>query len=115
MLYVGFPISYETACLLFGMSTDTEGVEAIIKRKGFDFYYTDKGQYILGLEVKEVADLWEKFVNIDKALVLILEQKIKLLQLIKKEGLDLSNLMLQPMDTDEQILVHNPQPYLITF
>ena len=115
MLYVGFPISYETACLLFGMTINTENIEAIIKEKGFDFRYTDKGQYILGLEVKEVADLWENFVSIDDGLVLILEQKIKLLHLIKKEGLDLSNLMLQPMDTDEQILVHNPQPYLITF
>jgi hypothetical protein len=114
MLYVGFPISYETACSLFGMSTDTESVEAIIKNKGFDFCYTDKGQYILGLEVKEVKDLWENFVSVDKAIVLILEQKIKLLHLIKKEGLDLSNLLIQPMDTDEQILVHNPSPYLIT-
>ena len=115
MLYVGFPISYETACLLFGMTINTENIEAIIKEKGFDLSYTDKGQYILGLEVKEVKDLWEKFVNVDKALVLILEQKIKLLQLIKKEGLDLSNLLLQPMDTDEEVLVHNPSPYLITF
>lgn len=115
MLYVGYPISYETACSLFGMSVDTESVEAIIVRKGFNFCYTDKGQYILGLEVKEVADLWENFVSVEKALVLILEQKIKLVQLVKKEGLDLSNLLIQPMDTDEQILVHNPQPYLISF
>jgi hypothetical protein len=96
------------------MSTDTESIEVIIKNKGFDFCYTDKGQHILGLEVKEVKDLWDNFVSVDKALVLILEQKIKLLQLIKKEGLDLSNLLIQPME-EEEILVHNPQPYLITF
>lgn len=115
MLYVGFPISYETACSLFNIPTDTDDIVAIIKNKGFDFLYTDKGQYILGLEVKEVADLWDNFVSVDKGLVLILEQKIKLLQLIKDAGLDLSNLLIQPMDTDEQILVHNPSPYLITF
>jgi hypothetical protein len=115
MLYVGFPVSYETTCSLFGLLIDTDNLEKIIKNKGFDFRYTDKGQYILGLEVKEVKCLWENFVSVDNALVLILEQKNKLLQLIKKEGLDLSNLLIQPMDTDEQILVHNPSPYLITF
>jgi hypothetical protein len=114
MLYVGFPISYETACSLFGISTDTNILEKIINNKGFDFCYTDKGQYILGLEVKEVKDLWDNFVSVDDGLVLILEQKIKLLQLIKKEGLDLSNLLIQPME-EEEILVHNPSPYLITF
>ena len=115
MLYVGFPVSYETTCSLFGLLIDTDNLEKIIKNKGFDFRYTDKGQYILGLEVKEVKCSWEAFVSVDNALVLILEQKNKLLQLIKKEGLDLSNLLIQPMDTDEQILVHNPSPYLITF
>ena len=54
VLFIGYPINYETVCNLFRLPTDTEDLKSTIEKAGFVFQHTDKGQYILGLEVKEV-------------------------------------------------------------
>lgn len=40
-------------------------------------YTTDKGQCIIGYEVEESTDLWNKFINVDDFIVLILNLKKK--------------------------------------
>ena len=55
MLFVGYPISYETACGFLGLPADVD--EATFKKlyamTNLELYYVDKGQYILGTFVKE--------------------------------------------------------------
>jgi hypothetical protein len=112
MLFVGYPINYETACKLFHIP-EGEIIKPIIQKTGLDFVSTDKGQYILGLQVKEVGDLWDEFVEVDESIILIQIQKIKLKKIIKNLGIDLSDFMLERME-GEPLRVHNPEPYLIS-
>ena len=112
-LYIGYPISYETACDLYRMPRETNNIESIVGQSGLSLYATDKGQCILGLKVDSVAHLGGPFVSVDDGLIHILEQKKKVVELIQKSHIDLSDFMIQPME-DEEIRVHNPPPYLIT-
>lgn len=111
MLYVGYPITYETACELFNVSKD---VVSVIEKTGLNFYTIDKGLCILGLEVVEVGDVWSTFVSVDEALVFILKYKMKVCELLKKAGIDLSDFMIQHMEGEPE-RVYNPQPCLITY
>jgi len=112
VLYIGYTVTYETACKLFRVSDYTNAIE-VINAAGLDLYSTDKGQYILGLRVKEVSDLWDTFVSVDDALILIQQQKKRFTDIIQREGIDLSDFMLERME-EEPLRVHNPPPYLIT-
>ena len=113
VLYVGYPISYETACDLFRVSRETTNIESIVRQFGLELYSTDKGQYILGLKVDPIAHLGGPFVSVDDGLIHILEQTKKVAECIQKAAVDMSDFMIQPME-DEEIRVHNPPPYLIT-
>ena len=112
-LYVGYPITFATACDLFGLPHDTNHLLVTIQSTGLDLYRVDKGQYILGLEVKEVADLWDNFMSVDEGLIHILRQKKNVVDLLRAAKIDLSDFLLERMES-EPLRVHNPQPYLIT-
>jgi len=113
VLYIGYPVSYETACTLFCLPEGALNIDMEIKKTGLEFYSIDKGQYIMGLKVDEIADLWETFVSVDDALILILKKKKEVIELIQKAGIDLSDFLLERMES-EPLRVHNPPPYLIT-
>ena len=111
-IFVGYPISYETACELFHQHEGTY-MHHIIKPTGFDFVYTDKGQYLLGLAVPDASRLWDPFVSVDNAIMKILEAKVAVKALVAKWNLDLSNLPLQQLD-DEAIPSQNPEPFIFS-
>lgn len=113
VLFIGYPINYETACNLFRLQTDTEDLRSTIEKAGLVFQHTDKGQYILGLEVKEVADLWNKFTSVDNGLSLILQKKIEVQELLEKANIDLSDFWLTKMEGEPEH-VQNPPLYLIS-
>lgn len=115
VLFVGYPISYETACdfLKIYVNVDSERFDEAMKETGLEFYYVDKGQYIFGLKV-DIGDLHDDFVSVDDSLIRILQQKKKVVELIKKAGIDLSDFMIQPIGHEAFQRVFNPQPYLIT-
>ena len=116
MLVIGYPVNYETICKFFNVSSE-EGinVEKLVKEKSeLEFYSTDKGQYIIGLEVKEIRDLWDKFTSVDDALILILQKKKQAKELFEKAKIDLSDFMIEKMEGDPE-RVYNPPLFLITF
>jgi hypothetical protein len=116
MLVIGYPVNYETVCKFFNVSSE-EGIdiEKLTKEKSeLEFYSTDKGQYILGLEVKESRDLWDKFISVDDALILILQKKKLVKELFEKAEIDLSDFMLEKMEGEPE-RVHNPPLFLISF
>ena len=114
MLFVGYPISYETACSFLGLPVDIEEAtfDKLIKATGLDIYYVDKGQFILGLEI-DTGNLHDTFFSVDDSIVQILEKKKKVIELFKKAGIDLSDFMLQPIGHEAMRRVFHPQPYLI--
>lgn len=114
MLFVGYPISYETACNFFKISVESsEGyLDRLVQDAGLVFQYVDKGQYILGLEVC-IGNLYDDFVDVDDSLVKILERKKDVITRIKKANIDLSDFMLQPLGEEASQSVSNPEPYLI--
>lgn len=114
-LYVGYPISYETACKFFNISEGS--TQAYLNRHiqdaGLVFEYVDKGQFILGLEVK-ISDLFDDFVGVDDSIIRILERKRDVIDRLKKASVDLSNFMIQPLGYESSKSVSNPEPYLMT-
>ena len=115
MLYVGYPVSYPTACKMFsvpegGLIVD---LKAVIAKTGLTLSWIDKNLCILGLIVDEVGRLGDTFVSVDDALILILQKKKQVTEALKEAGVDLSELWIEKME-DEPELAFNPPPYLIT-
>jgi hypothetical protein len=115
VLYVGYPINYATACDLFRIREDAtvNDVHRIIEQYDLKLFTTDKGQCILGLSIDEVGDLWDTFVPVDDALILILKAKAAFKQRIKAAGVDISEFDLERMEC-EPLRVKNPEPFLIS-
>ena len=118
MLIVGYPVSYETACELFGVLYNTENdphghiLQATVEKTGLEFHTIDKNVNIIGLQIKEVAKLWE-FTSVDESIGIIMAHKLKFVELVKKAGINTSEMVIERME-DEPIVVKNPPPYLIT-
>jgi hypothetical protein len=116
VLYVGYPVTYETGCSLLKIPIDPDSDDSLlqaIKNAGLQLHSTDKGQNILGLEVEGVSDLWTTFVSVDEAMIRILQTKKKLTDLIHKANIDLSDFLLEKMEGEPE-RVYNPEPYLIS-
>ena len=115
MLYVGYPVSYPTACKLF--SVPEEGLivdlKAVIAKTGLILSWIDKNLCILGLTVDEVGKLGESFESVDDALILILQKKKEVTKALNDAGVDLSELWIEKMEGEPE-LTFNPPPYLIT-
>ena len=109
-------VHYETICKFFNVSSDAGiDIEKLVKEKSeLEFYSTDKGQYIIGLEIKEIRDLWDKFTPVDDALILILQKKKLAKELFEKARIDLSDFMIEKMEGDPE-RVYNPSLFLISF
>ena len=89
-------------------------LEAVIGKAGLKLSWIDKNLCILGLTVDAVASLWDTFVGVDDALILILQKKKEVTQRLKDAGVDLSELWIEKMEEEEPELVFNPPPYLTT-
>ena len=116
MLYVGYPITYETMLCLFHLddTTSSKDVAEILAKAELEFHAIDKGLCILGLTVKQVHYSAATYCSTDDSIVAIMNTKKKVTELIEKAGLDLSNLEVAFME-EESFVANNPQPYVITF
>jgi hypothetical protein len=88
-------------------------LNAVIGKTGLVLSWIDKNLCILGLILEDVGRLGETFMSVDDALVLILQKKKEVTKALKEAGVDLSELWIEKME-EEPELVFNPQPYLIT-
>ena len=115
MLIVGYPVSYETACELFKVEEDDYGriLDSAVKATSLQFHRVDKNLCILGLEIKEVANLWSTFISVDESIGIIMKYKLKFVELVEKSGIDISEVVIERME-EEPVVVKNPPPYLIT-
>lgn len=78
---------------------------------------TDKGQYIFGYEIKEPSNVWNKFINVDNFVILIMNLKNKFLEEMTILNADLSEVTLEFMECSikDRIKVKNPIPYIICY
>jgi len=100
-LYFGLPVCCDEAYCIFGLDLeyyiDKVIEEKNIKREQVHYYYlieyvrvylkknntkikihsTDKGQYIIGYEIKEVSDISNSFINADEFVDLLVNLKIQ--------------------------------------
>jgi len=113
MLYVGYPISYETMQRLFQID-DSQDEKEIIAKTGLQFYAIDKGLNILGLSVKQVHYSAANYCSADDSIVAIMQTKKLVAELVEKAGLDISELEVSFME-EESFVAKNPQPFVITF
>jgi hypothetical protein len=115
MLFVGFPLSYENACKMFGTPEEdgkilTDKVEAA----GLKFEFVDKNVWVLGLRIKEFYNFAGQYSTTDDCITLIIKYKLKFIELIRATGVDISGLEIEHMEA-EPVFVNNPQPYVVSF
>ena len=115
MLHVGYPVTFETAKSLFPWAENMDGdeFEMILPTHNIGLWSVDKGLYILGLEIPELSNLWDNFVQVEDALILILQAKKTLVTALKESHADLSEFNIEPMEGEPK-RVYNPEPYLIS-
>ena len=114
MIYIGYLVTFETAKALFpwGESSGDDFTISLL-HQGIKLESTDKGQYILGIQIPELSDKWDIFQSVDEAIIRILQAKKRIIKLFKDADADLSNFELEKMEGEPE-RVHNPEPYLIS-
>ena len=112
MLYVGYPVYFETALKLIPPSPGTN-LNDQLATQGLTLYEIDKGVCILGLEVPEIHISDRAYQSVDDGLRHILDAKKKVVAGLKALNANLSRFEIAPME-EETIWVENPEPYLIT-
>ena len=76
-------------------------------------HHYDKNVFILGYAIKEFWIGTDKFVQVDDALVVILNYKKKLMDALAAANANLTEFDIEIME-DEPKRVKNPQPYVLT-
>ena len=114
MLYVGYPIEFETACkLVEGCGEYGSSTRSRLQKHGLDLYDIDKGVCIMGIVVDVIHICDKAYQSVDAGLMQILVAKKKVVDGLKALGVNLSRFQIAPME-EEPIWVENPEPYLIS-
>jgi hypothetical protein len=141
-VYFGFPINYEEAFRILNLDLELATQNILDKNKNLQkdniwsgYYYvqleqyfknkpiklnifpTDKGQFIIGYEIKEAEDVWNKFINMDEFMVLLFQLKKKFQEEMELLNADWASVKLEYMEgsVEQQIVVKNPIPYIICY
>ena len=136
-VYFGLPVSCKEAIRIIGLNLELLIIQLKNKYKnigdyidpyiieGINDYFnqqflkikifgTDKGQYIIGYELTEVSDVWNKFINMDEFIILILKLKKQFYDEMQVLNADLTEVTLEHMEGEPEI-VKNPVPYIIAY
>jgi hypothetical protein len=135
-VYLGLPLTYEEAIRILGLNIDHIISEIKVKYKYLGNYYdpyiieelneylrvstkiricpTDKGQCIIGYEIEEPSDVWNKFINVDEFIVKIINLKTQFIKEIEILKADLSQVTLEHMEGEPEV-IKNPIPYIISY
>lgn len=123
-MYIGFPVSYKTTAEILGFPYNDDEIDEfytiIIKqvdehlaKYDLKLHHYDKNVFILGYAIKEFWIGTDKFVQVDDALVVILNYKKKLMDALAAANANLTEFDIEIME-DEPKRVKNPQPYVLT-
>lgn len=143
-LYFGIPVDMNEAIRIFGLDISVIEKEIIENKPNFlknkqeiiysydlfqylDKYFknhytdirifaTDKGQYIIGYVIEEPSDVWNKFINVDEFIILILQLRKKFADEMAALHADLSEVVLEYMEgATNAEKTKNPTPYIISY
>ena len=119
-MYIGYPISLETAFIMFGYNQSTEDdnprynrLRAHLKKHDLDLYFYDKGVYILGKQVNDFSAASDTHYLLIDAIEVMIGYKNKVIAALKAAGANLEEFDIEVME-GEPTKVKNPQPYVIT-
>jgi hypothetical protein len=113
MLYIGYPITLETAYALFKQPTEVN-IRNHIKSLGIHLYDIDKGLMVLGYGITELTNYATRYASVDETLILVLQYKKRLIDALAAAKVDLADFAIEHME-DEPEQVHFPSPYTMTF
>lgn len=77
-----------------------------------DLFETDKGQYILGYEIKQIRDVYNNFTSVNKLIEILRQLKTDFEEDIIILNADLFHVELERMENDN-IYVNYPEPCII--
>jgi hypothetical protein len=118
MIYVGFVITIDEAIRLLKLDRsikqnfyETRPIQRILEDKGscLHFEYIDKGACILGVPIR----MDEPYSPVSDTIIQILLAKKVFLEEMKKQEADMSSVYLTWIEEEER-LVENPEPYVIS-
>ena len=120
-MYIGYPISLETAFTMFGYKTagwlpcdyDYNKLRQDLAKHNLDIYFYDKNVYILGMRVTEFHAGNDTHYSVNDAIELMITYKNKVTTALKAAGAKLEEFTIEVME-GEPTKVQNPQPYVIT-
>ncbi len=124
MIYIGYPVELREACRLLKIHFDEDipydeykdyyqRINKYFNKYGLEFIRQDKGLYIIGIKFDElIGDIWHMNSTCDEAVILILQNKKKVEDAIKRSEIDLSTIYIAHME-GEEVEMHNPTPFFI--
>lgn len=96
----------------YGDYTFVDIANNCLKKSTIQIYYLDKGLCVCGFIIDEPSDVWNKFINADELIIKLLNLKILFQKEIEKTNGDLSEVTLEHMEGEPEI-IKNPIPYII--
>ena len=77
-------------------------------------FYTDKGQCIIGYEIKELSNVWNKFINVDEFIILLSNLKTEFALECLDLDIDFSVVTLEYMEGEPEVTSY-PAPFVISY
>jgi hypothetical protein len=136
-IYFGLPVTKKEAFRLFNINY--EKIKYDIEQKHKSSYYstecylfdylvchfeeiglqlkifsTDKGQIIVGYEIREPSDVWNKFINVDQFIIMLSNLKTQFALETKDYEINFREVELERMEGEPEI-VRCPIPYIIEY
>ena len=129
-IYFGIPVRVKEAIRILNLDLEEITKEVIQKEYYGDYtfvdiannylkkiskiqiYYLDKGLCVCGFILEEPSDVWEKFINVDELVIKLLNLKLLFQKEIEKLNGDLSEVILEYMEGEPEI-IKNPIPYVL--
>jgi len=137
-LYFGLPVTFQEAFRLFGLDIEEAKCEIMEKYKMnrtvfmdchfldrlnrffeskemvMRVFYTDKGQAIIGYEIKEISVFQNKFTNVSKFMTILTTLKTRFSEETDAWRANFAEVTLEHME-DEPETVSEPEPYIIEY
>ena len=102
--------SYSTECYLFDyLNNHFKDIRLQIR-----IFNTDKGQCVIGYEIKEPSDVWDKFINVDQFIIMLSNLKTKFALETKDYEMNFREVELEKMEGEPEIIDY-PIPYIIEY
>jgi len=124
-MYIGYPISLETAFKIFGYRQPMENAQPRynvlrdhLLKHDLDIYFYDKNVYILGKQVNEFNAVNDTHYTVPDAIDIMVKYNHKITDALKAAGANMLEFDIEVMEGEPQRIKTShpyiPQPYVIT-